>query len=233
MSQPFKLFRLQQVDSQIDQALTRLDEIERVLRDEAALQATAQTAQRAGARLDASKKDLRRAEDIARAQRTKIEQTEASLYGGSVRNPKELQDLQNESAALKRYLAVLEDRQLEAMIAMEEAEEEAQAAHTALEEAKAHAHMKHARLTSEQGRLKDEVARLRSEREAAASSIEAEELDLYQRLRQKRAGLAVAKVADRACSACGTSLNSALLQAARSPSQVSYCETCGRILYAG
>ncbi len=57
-----------------------------------------------------------------RAQKVKIEQTEATLYGGKVRNPKELQDLQNEAAALKRYLAVLEDRQLEQMIALEDVE---------------------------------------------------------------------------------------------------------------
>lgn len=47
--------------------------------------------------------DLKTAEAEAEAQKIKIEQTEASLYGGSVHNPKELQDLQREVASLKKH----------------------------------------------------------------------------------------------------------------------------------
>ncbi|MFN2235225.1 MAG: C4-type zinc ribbon domain-containing protein [Anaerolineales bacterium] len=47
-----------------------------------------------------------------------------------------------------------------------------------------------------------------------------------------RAGVAVAKVEDRACKACGSTLTASLNQAARSPSQIVFCDSCGRILYA-
>ena len=70
-------------------------------------------------------------------QKVKIEQSEASLYSGNVTNPKELQDLQNEAAALKRYLVTLEDRQLEAMLEVETAEQSKQAALDKLEGVKA------------------------------------------------------------------------------------------------
>ena len=60
----------------------------------------------------AAKTSLRVAEAEAEAQKIKIEHTEASLYGGSVHNPKELQDLQRDVASLKKHLTTLEERQL-------------------------------------------------------------------------------------------------------------------------
>src|SRR5574341_261584 len=122
MSQPFKLFRLQQIDSHIDQVQSRLREIEATLNEKAALNEARQHFTDAEANLAEAQKALHRAEENVNAQRVKIEQTEASLYGGKIRNPKELQDLQNESAAFKRFLATLEDRQLEAIIAAEDLE---------------------------------------------------------------------------------------------------------------
>jgi predicted nucleic acid-binding Zn-ribbon protein len=233
MSQPFKLFRLQQIDSQIDQGRLRLSEIEHALQDKAILQRAQQEAREAEANLSAARKALRRAEDNVQAQRVKIEQTEAILYGGKVHNPKELQDLQNEAAALKRYLVTLEDRLLEAMIALEEAE----ARYTATIQALAEVTQQDERLTKElldeKDKLLQEIGRLESERQAACTSIPVDDLHLYNELRQKRRGVAVARVLDRTCSACGSTLNAALLQAARSPNQITRCDSCGRILYAG
>jgi predicted nucleic acid-binding Zn-ribbon protein len=121
MSSPFKLYRLQQTDSQIDRRATRVAEIEVALKDDEALMRGTRTVQIAEQELKDFRKALQRAEDNVSGQRVKIEQSEATLYGGKVKNPKELQDLQNEAAALKRYLGGLEDRLLEAMLAEEEA----------------------------------------------------------------------------------------------------------------
>jgi uncharacterized protein len=233
MSQTFKLFRLQQIDSQIDRVKARLKAIETALAEDEDYLRAQQTAQQARANLESAAKALRRTEADVNDQRLKIEQTESTLYGGKVRNPKELQDLQNEAAALKRYRSVLEDRQLEAMIALEEAEGENASAEAALAAAKTEFEQKNSSLTEEQSALQNEAGRLVSEREAAASTIPPEELALYEQLRSTRRGLAVAKVSDRSCAACGTMLNASLLHAARSPSQMSRCATCGRILYGG
>jgi predicted nucleic acid-binding Zn-ribbon protein len=178
-------------------------------------------------------KRLRKAEQDVLNQRIKIEQTESALYGGKIRNPKELQDLQNESASLKRYLAVLEDRQLEAMIALEEAEEAYRAATKDYTVILALMEQKNATLVHEKSNLLKDTERLKEERKAIAGSILDLDLQLYEQLRVQRGGLAVARVVDRTCSACGSTLSSALLNAAQLPNQVSRCSTCGRILYAG
>ncbi|NLG73764.1 MAG: hypothetical protein GX495_17210 [Chloroflexi bacterium] len=233
MSQVFKLYRLQQTDSQIDRARQRLKEIAIALAaDEAVKQARA-TFATAEQELSAAQKALRRAEENLRDQNLKIEQSEATLYGGRVRNPKELQDLQNEVAALKRYRSVLEDRQLEEMIALEEAEARHLAAREELERVEADFAERNKALTSEQKNLENELARLNGERQATQASIPAEDLQLYEQLRRQRSGVAVARITDRACSACGTTLSASLLHAARSPSQITRCDGCGRILYSG
>jgi predicted nucleic acid-binding Zn-ribbon protein len=233
MSQIFKLFRLQQIDSQLDGAHARLNEIERLLSNNETLRQAQTAAESSAKRLQEAQKDLRRAEENVSSQRIKIEQTEAALYGGRVRNPKELQDMQLEAASLKKYLSVLEDRQLDNMLAVEEAENEHQAAADQLSAVETQSIQENASLLGEATRLRQEVERLGLERQAIASSIPDDELRLYEQLRQQRRGVAVAKIKDNCCSACGSTLNASLLHAARASGQITRCDSCGRILYSG
>jgi predicted nucleic acid-binding Zn-ribbon protein len=233
MNQPFKLFRLQQIDTQLDRTHGRLQEIEAALKENKAVRQAQQRLEKIKGKLETEKKKLRRAEDEVKKQRIKIEQTEATLYSGKVRNPKELQDLQNEAAALKRYLSVLEDRQLEAMFSVEEVEDLLKEASSALDSVTAAFEQQYEQLTQEKAHLDNEVNRMNSERAAASGSIPDEYMTLYQQLRKQRRGIAVAKVTDKACSACGSTLTAALLHSARLPSKITRCSTCGRILYSG
>jgi predicted nucleic acid-binding Zn-ribbon protein len=233
MSTPFKLYRLQQIDSQLDWTRARLKEIEAELAADEALRQAQQQADEAEKNMQAAHRALHQAEAIVSQQRIKIEQTEATLYGGRVQNPKELQDLQNEVAALKRYLVTLEDRQLEAMLTDEEANSLELIARNELARAQANHELRSKELVLEKDRLEKDFERFNDERKAAAAAVPGAELQIYEQLRVKRRGVAVAKVTDRACSACGSTLNAVLLQAAHSPNQLTRCDTCGRILYIG
>lgn len=233
MSQPFRLYRLQQLDTQLDRATARLEEIEIALSENIAVRRAQRQVEKAENHLQEARKNLRGAEVDVQSQRNKIEQTEATLYGGKVRNPKELQDLQNESAALKRYLTVLEDRQLEAMLAVDEAEQDYEEANQELEQVNEEKSGQVAQLSDEKATLLKEVARLQVEREAAASGIPPDDMQAYAKLRIQRNGVAVAKVTDKACAACGSTLSAALFHSARLQNQLSRCDSCGRILYVG
>jgi predicted nucleic acid-binding Zn-ribbon protein len=233
MSRPFKLYRLQQIDSQLDRMVKRLQEIEAALNEDEALRMAMQQVKKAGVELDSARELLLQAETETRQQRLKIEQSESSLYGGKVRNPKELQDLGKEVSALKRYLSVLEDRQLEAMLIEEEAAELKESADQELEKERARFAQQSKELLEEKERLLKDMNLSREERQAAMSSIPENDMELYMQIRQKRHGIAVAKVTDNACSACGSTLNAVLLHAVRSPLEINRCDTCGRILYIG
>jgi predicted nucleic acid-binding Zn-ribbon protein len=232
MNLVFKLYRLQQVDSQLDQNSSRLSEIDGILANDSVLENLRSLAASSSEELKEMQRQLRTAEHDTQAQRAKIQQTETKLYGGKISIPKELQDLQNEAAALKRYLSVLEDRQLDAMLAVDEAEAQALHDKGEFEKNAVQTEARDKNLVKEQTSLHAEVSRLQEERLAASSGVPQETLNLYEALRKKRQGVAVAQVTDQACSACGSTLSSTLLQEARSPGVITTCGFCGRILYA-
>ena len=233
MSYSSKFYRLQQIDTQLDHILARLKELDTLLSDNTLIEEVAGRLQQAEAGLQASRKDLRHAEDQVQSQRIKITQDESSLYGGKIRNPKELQDLQKEVASLKKYLTSLEDNQLEAMLATEEAENLVQAIKAEQIQTQATYVEQRAHLLAEKTSLTQNKDRLEIERQAAENALALSERELYNQLRKIRNGIAVSRISERACSACGVGLTPAVVQAASSPSQVARCGSCGRILFPG
>ena len=231
MSQTLSLYRLQQTDSQIDHAQARLQAIQKTLEDDAELRLANERADSAKVASQSADRALKQAEADAQDQRIKIEQTEASLYGGKGHSPKELLDLQNDVASLKRRLVTLEDIQLEAMLAAEEAASARQAAQAGLLVAQDHSAEQNRDLHEEQATLQKELEKLFAERAAVAGPIPPDALGLYDQLRKERRGIAVAVISENSCSACGAGLSAAQMQSSRASGQVALCPSCGRILY--
>jgi predicted nucleic acid-binding Zn-ribbon protein len=231
MSASLGLFRLQQIDRQIDRAHARIETIRQALENDIELKTALTKHEAAQADHYHANNNLKNIEAEAGAQKIKIEQAESSLYGGSVKNPKELQDLQKDIASLKKHLVTLEERELEAMLILEKAEESLQNAKTELELLQAKRGSDHKKLIEDQSQLSIEVERLTEERSAASAPIEAHLLQSYESLRNDKRGIAITEVADNACASCGSNLNAALIQSARSL-KLAYCPSCGRILYA-
>jgi predicted nucleic acid-binding Zn-ribbon protein len=232
MSASLGLYRLQLVDSRMDEIRARLEEIRQTLENDEEMRLAKKRASETEAALTLAGHALKQAEAEVNKQKIKIEQSEANLYSGNVKNPKELQDLQNEVAALKRHLGTLEDRQLEAMLEEETADQVNQAALNKLEQVKARLADQNQTLTIEQTDLNKELEKLESERQATLSPLDASLLTVYEELRQRKRGFAIAAVMDGACAACGTTLTPSQMQSARSTSQLYNCPTCGRILFA-
>lgn len=227
------MYRLQLIDSRLDQVRSRIREIELALSNHTTLLEMQEIARSAEQDYLDAQKYLRKTEDTTQDQRIKIIQTESVLYGGKVRNPKELQDLQNDVAALKRYLNVLEDRQLEAMLALENAEDIVKQAHIKLDKTQALIIEQQSGMKGELSLLLKTVERLEIERQAAVTAVIPADINLYEQLRKTRRGVAVAIVSAQACGACGSHLTPALVQEASSPTQLIRCTSCGRILYVG
>ena len=232
MSAALGLYRLQQIDSQMDQARSRLEAIRQTLENDADLRAASERAAAAEKTHQETERAQRQAEAEVQSQKIKIEQAESSLYGGAVRNPKELQDLQHDVASLKKYLATLEDRLLEAMLVTEAAASSLTEARAALSDVESNLGDQTRTLTAERADLMHALERLDAERKAATSPVDAGLFGKYESLRRDRRGIAVITVSDGACDACGTTLTPAQQQTARSSAQIAYCPTCGRILFA-
>ncbi len=231
MSQTLNLYRLQQIDIQIDRLRARFQTIQQILDDDAELLRLNEQARAVEARVLAAERTLKQAEEDVQSQHIKIEQTQSSLYEGKSHSPKELQDLQNDVAALKRHLSTLEDRQIDAMIASETAAADLLSARANLAVGLDGRDAQSKDLRQEQETLKNDLDRLYVERNAVAGAIPPTELGLYDQLRQQRRGIAVAVIGDNACGACGSTLSLAQIQSARSSGQMTLCPSCGRILY--
>jgi hypothetical protein len=209
-----------------------LEAIRQTLENDAELRQASERVASATAENHEAEKSLRMAEAEVQSQRIKLEMIEASLYGGAVHNPKELQDLQKDVASLKKHLAVLEDRQLEAMLTSESTASALSEARTALARVEARLGDQNKNLTGEQTNLTHTLERFESERKAALSPLDSKLAEMYESLRRDRRGLAVTTIGDGSCNACGTRLTPAQQQIARSSGQVTNCPTCGRVLFS-
>lgn len=232
MSAALGLYRLGEVDKHIDRVRTRLDNIQKTLDDDAEMKSARQLYENANGDYLQAQHGLKNAELDVDNLRIKIEQVEASLYSGSIKNPKELQDLQKDVASLKKHLATLEERQLESMLLSETATTNLEKAKNDLDLVQARLGNDHKKLIKEQTDLIRQMESLGQEREAALAPIESPLLTVYEDLRKQKRGVAVAEVDDGACAACGTTINAALQQTARSQKQLAHCPSCGRILFA-
>jgi predicted nucleic acid-binding Zn-ribbon protein len=232
MSASLGLHRLQQVDRQIDHARSQLDTIRQTLENDAELRELLNQLEAVKTDHHHAQRDLKNAEAEVEAQKIKIEQAESSLYGGKVQSPKELQDLQKDIASLKKHLVTLEERELEAMVKAEDAENALQSAKTKLELIQARLGSEHKKLIENQSVLTMKLEQLAEEREATQAPIESTMLQIYENLRQQKKGVAITEVDDNSCASCGATITIALQQNARSQKQLAHCPSCGRILYA-
>jgi uncharacterized protein len=234
MSKAEPLYRLQLLDTDVDQARKLLRDVEAALATNAAVthaQSELATAQQAHHKVAS---DLKMLELEAGTLDAKIKEDEDRLYTGNIRTPKELVDLQREVASLKKRRTELEETQFAAMLAVEEAVEVVQRCHAALDEARRHWEADSVGLREERDRLKDRISADEERREAVRLAIPRADLDVYTALRAKKpGGIAVAQVKGGACGQCGEAPSSVLLQQARTGGSLAICTTCGRILFTG
>lgn len=232
MSRSKALYQLQQIDSEIDHSRKRIAEIDSLLADDSTLQEAERKEAVQQKQLKEQGRKLKTAEDQVEDQEYKIERNKKKLYGGTVTNPKELEDLQMEADALGDYLSVLEDRQLEEMLAHEEAQQAYHSARKRLQEIQDEWDQKSRQWREEKAALENTIDRLKAQRKKQIQEIPEEDLKLYERLRQSSGGVAAAALEGSSCTACGSQVPSGLAQQAASPSQLAQCSTCGRILHA-
>ncbi len=233
MNQAFHLYRLQQVDTQIDQVDASLAELDRLLAGDEAVLRARQAIEDTSKVLHLEQQKLKQIEFAVHEQQVKIAQVEANLYSGRLHNPKEMQDLQKEIVSLKKYLAGLEDQQLESMLAVEDSENQVQAAQQELAQAQGAFAEKAAGWLGQREQLAHTRERLQAERNAGLSLISQESLRMYEAMRRRKSGVAVTTVREGSCTVCGATIRPSELQAARAAQELVTCSTCGRILYAG
>ncbi len=226
-----ELYTLQEIDSAIDVARSTLMAVEEQLGETEELisaRAAVQERREALRALRESQKDIEWQVDEARSHVTAVE---SKLYGGTVRNPKELAGLNDDASMLKGQLRRHEDDLLNHMVNVDEEETALHQAEAALQEVERRWQSEQADLRSQKERLEAELAELEKSRRAQAATIDGRVMELYDVLRERRQGKAVAKVERGMCQGCRISLPMSVLQKTRSGFDIVQCVSCERILY--
>jgi len=229
MSVAKQLYQLQEVDLELEsntqtlkQKVSQLGESPEVVRVRTDLSSQHQ-------HLDELKRQQHSAEWEIDDLTSKITTLEQKLYGGRIKNPKELTNLQHEVDGLKAKRDQLEDKALGIIDQVELAEGHVATISNELNRLETEWHRQQQRLTSDIEWLKNTLSDLEHKRQLILVEVEPQIVNLYQELRRQR-GTAVAKVDQGMCRGCQISLPTSELQRARSGNLVQ-CSSCGRILF--
>lgn len=161
----------------------------------------------------------------------KIKHEEAKLYAGNVRNPKELMSIQAEIVSIRKekdreetdYLTELEafESLARALSEMEDRERDLSQTVEELREV----------LDGRTTELQAEIDELDRGRSIVVKRVPGDILNLYDKLRKDKQGLAVARVIDGICQGCNIELTSQE-DDALSDEELSRCRHCRRIIMA-
>lgn len=230
MSLAKELYQLQEIDLKILRNQKRLKEIAHAMADNEVVQSAqhaVESAENTLKPLRAKNKDL---ELEIQSNTTKSKATEQRLYSGNVKNPKELQEMQQEIASLKNRNEELEEQLLEVMMSIEDAESNLTEKQATLQNITQEWESQHTDLIQEKEQLETENTTLSAERDTFAETIAPDGLKTYDTLRTKKANKPVSRMDGRSCTICGIEQNTATQQEVRRGHMLIYCSNCGRIL---
>ncbi|NMB54920.1 MAG: hypothetical protein GYA15_09490 [Leptolinea sp.] len=233
MNLAFQLSRLQKIDTELDQISQRQKDLTRLIEDQSIVDEVKNRLDDVNAELASRQRTLKGIEDKNNQLQMKLQEDEHALYAGKIRLPRELQDLQNEIASLKKQISTQDESQFNTMMQVEDQEKQLSGIQAELAEAQSTFATRVAGWRGEFSSLEKKKENLLTERNAAEQNLDTASIQQYETLRKTKRGLAVALVSEQACAACGATLTPADWQAARSPQRLVFCTSCGRILYAG
>ena len=224
-----QLYQLQEVDRELEtneqalkQKTSQLGESREVIRVQTELSSQRQ-------HLEELKRQQHSAEWEIDDLTNKITALEQKLYDGSIRNSKELTNLQHEVDGLKARRDQLEDEALGIMDQVELAEAGVANMSSELKGLEVEWHHQQQHLSTDIEQLKTTLADLEHKRRLMLTKIDLRIVNFYEELKRQK-GTAVAKVDQGMCRGCQILLPAIKLQQARSGS-LAQCSSCGRILF--
>ncbi len=233
MSQVVEIVQLQSIDDEAAAFRAALADVERRLRGNEQLDEARREFAAADSVLQLAQKDQRRVEGQIEDVTSRIDPAEKRLYSGSVKNPKELGSIEHEVESLKQRRSGLEDELLEILSRVESAEHERTRTAKAVLQWEALWEREQQELKHELKRLGDAVSRADQKREIQKAKVSPRSLSIYEEVRRRRGGMAVAKITGGACGGCRVAMPESLRRRAFATETLAQCPNCERILYIG
>ena len=227
------LRQLQALDSLLDADRARVATIEAMVGDRSEYESARRDHQSRAATLKQLESEQRDLDLEAGNTRQQLSEGEQRLYSGSIRSPRELDDLKRKGDEQRRQISAFDERLMTLMEQIESASAAAREAEARLRTIVADRRTLETELVAERKTLVAEIRAKQAERESTRAQIEAPALRTYDRLRERWGELAVAEVRQRTCLGCRVSMTAAAEQRLRHGDALITCQSCGRILYPG
>jgi uncharacterized protein len=224
-----KLFDLQALDLEIKTAEAALSDMEQRLQDDSKIKSIKQEYSTITGELttiERSKKDLEW--NIDELQKN-INQINTKLYGGTVKNPKELMGFEQEAKVLKVQLKEKEDTLLDLMTKEDTLLKQKKSARDRLDVFEDEWQKEQVAILADKKIVEEQLADLNNRRQQNVSTIDDESIKIYEKISSKK-GYAVVRVEQGKCQGCRLSISMSEMQRARSGTIVQ-CSSCGMILY--
>jgi predicted nucleic acid-binding Zn-ribbon protein len=229
MSLAEQLYKLQQVDLELQRKQQELKEVEDQLGDDKALVAAESRLASQKEQLEDARKKQKNSEWELEDLQEKVRQINSKLYVGTITNPKELVNLEKEVKGLKSQIGPKEDVLLGLMSQVEEIEAKVKTAGVEIERLKREWKQRQETLGQRKSEVETVLAKLRGERNRLGQQIDSEALNTYERLRLTR-GRAVVKVERGKCQGCHITVPTSQWQKAKAGDLIQ-CTSCSKILY--
>ncbi len=233
MSEAPLLYKLQVTDLEIEDVTRSLADVEAQIGETDQLKAARARVGDLNERIHALEKSLRGAEWDVEDISSKLKPLDTKLYSGSVRNPKDLDNLRKEVEHLKRSKDGAESKALELMEELDELQRTMQRSRLELDAIQTEWEGQQRRLQDERDAILARLQQLNEARGSIVATVNPASLHSYDDLRRTRRGRAVAKVEQNTCQGCRVSIPMHEVQRARNNPELSFCSHCGRILWVG
>jgi len=228
-----QLYQLQRVDSEWEEQSQHLALVESSLGESGDLIRAREAVDETEGQLGNLRKQSRALELEVASLNDKLKANQERLYGGRVRNPKELGGLQEEATALRRRRSDLEDGQLELMIAIEGQEAELAERQARLRQIEANWREEQAAALTEKQALELSMAELAEERDGLRARIGVAGTALYDDLRRRLGSTAVVLLKRGMCQGCMVDVPTSMARAVERGEGIHYCPICNRLLHSG
>ena len=229
MSLAAQLYKLQQLDLELQKRQQELNEVENQLSDNKALVATESKTASQKEQLEDAKKKQKSSEWELEDLQEKAKQIDSKLYSGKTKDPKELVNLEKEATHLKSQIKAKEDILLALMSQVEEIETGLKTAAREIERLKQEWERRQETLGPRKSEIETELARLKEDRTGLVQQMNSEAFNIYERIRLTM-GQAVVKVERGRCLGCHITVPTSQWQKARAGDLIQ-CNNCSRILY--
>ena len=154
------------------------------------------------------------------------------IYGGSIKNSKELIALDGEKNFLEEKISDNEDKLLKIMMKIDSFEKLINSLNKRILEVNNKKQSDLPALIDKEKILVNKINELKSIRKEILPNIRQDILMMYEQLLKSKDGLAVVKVIRGKCEGCRISIPSADLQRVRNSSTIIRCSTCNRIIFS-